>query len=156
MKIWIWKKQKQLCAQSQMKDFDFRFRVIVVVSHIILLRLKNCHIFTWYWNWAVHQMVYWIPNSQVPNFMNFWLIETSLVGIKFIYSEKTQIFLKHSSNILGRLFHIFVILSEYFLNNLICWKSVKIQNSGFRICRTMWWAAWNSNVVLLCYCCCES
>ena len=50
-------------------------------------------------------------------------------------------------------------LSEFmkfncFWNNLICWKSVKIQNSGFGIRQTMWWAACSSNVVLLCCCCC--
>ena len=44
-------------------------------------------------------------------------------------------------------------LSEFmkfncFWNNLICWKSVKIQNSGFGIRQTMWWAACSSNVVL--------
>ena len=81
-----------------------------------------------------------LMNSQFPSstFHELLLIKTSLVCIKFIYSEKTQMFLKHSSNILGRLFQIFVVLSKFmkfncFQNNLICWKSVKIQNSGLGI-----------------------
>ena len=98
---------------------------------VILVRWKKCHIFTWHWIWATHQIVSRVSKSQIPNFMN-----------SYSYLFKVHIFcediLEQCSNFLGRLLQILVVLSlfmkfNFLWNNLICWIRVKIQNSGFGI-----------------------
>ena len=92
---------------------------------VILVRWKKCHIFTWHWIWATHQIVSRISKSQIPNFMN-----------SYSYLFKVHIFcediLEQCSNFLGRLLQILVVLSlfmkfNFLWNNLICWKMRKFR-----------------------------
>ena len=107
-------------------SYDF---FIVVLSHIILLRWKKlpCFHLTLKLSCSPNGLM----NSQFPSF-NFHEVllgnqnESCLHKIH-IFWENPNV-LKQSSNILGRLFHTFVTLSEYFETIWFVekvWKSVK-------------------------------
>ena len=116
LKIWIWKKTRNLILSRT---------ALSLLFWVILVRWKKCHIFTWHWIWATHQIVSRVSKSQIPNFMN-----------SYSYLFKVHIFcediLEQCSNFLGRLLQILVVLSlfmkfNFLWNNLICWKMRKFR-----------------------------